>query len=78
MSGKSIKGRPELERASDELGTGDILFVAEWDRATRSMFDGIEIIKRIHARNAYMKVLDKPHHAAGPRFHRLLEGHGRG
>lgn len=25
------------------------------------MFDGIEIIKRIHARGALIKVLDKPH-----------------
>lgn len=35
--------------------------VAEWDRATRSIFDSIEIIKRIHARNAYIKVFDEPH-----------------
>ena len=60
-SGKSIKGRPELEKAIDELGTGDILVVAEWDRATRSMFDGIHIIERINARGALIKVLDKPH-----------------
>jgi DNA invertase Pin-like site-specific DNA recombinase len=56
-----MKNRPELEKAIDQLGTGDILIVAEWDRATRSMFDGIEIIKRIHARGALIKVLDKPH-----------------
>jgi DNA invertase Pin-like site-specific DNA recombinase len=60
-SGKSVKGRPELEKAIDELGTGDILVVAEWDRATRSMFDGIHIIERINARGALIKVLDKPH-----------------
>ena len=60
-SGKSVKNRPELERAIDALGTGDILVVAEWDRATRSMFDGIEIIKRINDRGALIKVLDKPH-----------------
>jgi DNA invertase Pin-like site-specific DNA recombinase len=60
-SGKTTKGRPELERAIDALGTGDILVVAEWDRATRSMFDGIEIIKRINDRGALIKVLDKPH-----------------
>jgi Resolvase, N terminal domain len=56
-----MKNRPELEKAIDQLGTGNILIVAEWDRATRSMFDGIEIIKRIHARGALIKVLDKPH-----------------
>ena len=60
-SGKSVKNRPELERAIDALGTGDILVVAEWDRATRSTFDGIEIIKRINDRGALIKVLDKPH-----------------
>jgi DNA invertase Pin-like site-specific DNA recombinase len=56
-----VKNRPELERAIDALGTGDVLVVAEWDRATRSMFDGIEIIKRINDRGAMIKVLDKPH-----------------
>jgi DNA invertase Pin-like site-specific DNA recombinase len=60
-SGKDIKGRPQLEKAIDLLGTGDTLVVAEWDRATRSMLDGIHIIERIHARGALIKVLDKPH-----------------
>src|SRR5262245_25265534 len=60
-SGKSVKKRPELERAIDQLGTGDVLVVAEWDRATRSMFDGVEIIKRINDRGTLIKVLDKPH-----------------
>jgi hypothetical protein len=36
-SGTSTGGRPQLERAIDALGTGDVLVVAEWDRATRSM-----------------------------------------
>jgi DNA invertase Pin-like site-specific DNA recombinase len=60
-SGKSVKDRPQLEKAIDRLGTGDTLVVAEWDRATRSMLDGIRIIERIHARGALLKVLDKPH-----------------
>ena len=60
-SGKSVKNRPELEKAIDELGTGDVLVVAEWDRATRSMFDGIGLIERIAKRGALIKVLDKPH-----------------
>ena len=60
-SGKDTKGRPELERAIDILGTGDVLVLAEWDRATRSMFDGIAIMQRVHARGAAIKVLDKPH-----------------
>jgi Resolvase, N terminal domain len=56
-----LKHWPELEKAIDMLGTGDILVVAEWDRATRSMFDGIEIIKRVNDRGALIKVLAKPH-----------------
>lgn len=60
-SGKDVKGRPELEAAIDALGKGDVLILAEWDRATRSMFDGIGIMQRVHARGAAIKVLDKPH-----------------
>lgn len=60
-SGKSVKGRPELDKAIADLGSGDVLVLAEWDRATRSMFDGINIMQRVHARGAAIKVLDKPH-----------------
>jgi len=58
-SGKAIKNRPQLERAIDELGTGDTLVLAEWDRATRSMTDGIAVIERVHKRGALVKVLDR-------------------
>ena len=61
VSGKSLRNRPELEKAIDELGTGDTLIVAEWDRATRSMLDGVQLIERINTRGALLKVLDKPH-----------------
>ena len=60
-SGKAIAGRPQLEKALSALGTGDVLIVAEWDRATRSMVDGITIMQRVAARGAFIKVLDKPH-----------------
>lgn len=60
-SGKDVKGRPELEKAIDALGHGDVLVLAEWDRATRSMYDGITIMQRVHARGAAIRVLDKPH-----------------
>lgn len=60
-SGKGVKGRPELEKAIDALGTGDVLVVAEWDRATRSMMDGIAIIQRVAERGATIRVLDKPY-----------------
>ena len=49
------------EKAIDDLGKGDVLVLAEWDRATRSMMDGVRLIERIHARGALIKVLDKPH-----------------
>lgn len=59
-SGKALKGRPQLEKAIDALGTDDVLVVAEWDRATRSMNDGLNIIARVAARSAMVKALDKP------------------
>ena len=59
VSGTSVKGRPQLERAIDALGAGDVFIIAEWDRATRSMIDGIGIIQRIADRGASVKVLDK-------------------
>lgn len=60
-SAKSVKNRPELENAIDRLGSQDVLIVAEWDRATRSMLDGIELMQRVAMRGAAIKVLDKPH-----------------
>lgn len=59
-SAKTVKGRPQLEKAIDSLGTDDVLVIAEWDRATRSMMDGITIIQRVADRGATVKVLDKP------------------
>lgn len=59
VSGKDLRRRPQVERAIDALGTADVLVIAEWDRATRSMQDGITIIDRIHARGAMVKVLDR-------------------
>ncbi len=58
-SAKSVKGRPELEKAIDALGAEDVLVIAEWDRATRSMMDGITIIQRVAERGAAVRVLDK-------------------
>jgi DNA invertase Pin-like site-specific DNA recombinase len=48
-----------------------MLVVAELDRTTRSMMDGVHIIERIHARGAMIKVLDKhtwtsPHPSPAP------------
>lgn len=60
-TGKTLRGRPELEKAIDALGTDYVLVVAEWDRATRSMQDGLSIIQRVADRCALIKVLDKPY-----------------
>src|SRR5712691_13502554 len=46
-SGKSLAGRPQLRKALDSLAPGDELVIAEWDRATRSMWDGLQILKEI-------------------------------
>ena len=58
-SGREGVRRPELERAIEMLGPGDVLVLAEWDRATRSMMDGIRIIERVAARGAMLKALDR-------------------
>jgi DNA invertase Pin-like site-specific DNA recombinase len=58
---KPVEASGKEAAAIDALATGDILVVAEWDRATRSMMDGIAIIDRVLARGALVKVLDKPH-----------------
>jgi DNA invertase Pin-like site-specific DNA recombinase len=58
-SGREGIKRPQLEKAIDALGPGDILVLAEWDRATRSMLDGIRIIERVAARGATLKALDR-------------------
>ncbi len=58
-SGKSTRGRPELDAAIEALQPDDTLIVAEWDRATRSMDDGLVILARINARKATVKALDR-------------------
>ncbi len=58
-SGKSMVGRPALAEALDDLDTGDELVIAEWDRATRSMWDGLQIIKAVIDAGASIKVLDR-------------------
>ena len=57
--GKTLAGRPELAAALDVLDRGDELVIAEWDRATRSMWDGLQIIKSVIDAGAVIKVLDR-------------------
>src|SRR5271155_4835930 len=58
-SGKSMAGRPQLACALDDLDSGDELVIAEWDRATRSMWDGLQTIKAVIDAGAAIKVLDR-------------------
>ncbi len=58
-SGKSMAGRPELALALADLDSGDELVIAEWDRATRSMWDGLQIIKTVIDAGASIRVLDR-------------------
>ena len=37
LSGREGVRRPQLDKAIEALGTGDVLVLAEWDRVTRSM-----------------------------------------
>lgn len=61
-SGKDTHKRPELKRAIANLNQDDILVVAEWDRATRSYIDGLQIMAEIGERGAMIKVLDRQHY----------------
>src|SRR5580658_3038590 len=58
-SGKSMAGRPKLARALADLDAGREFVIAEWDRATRSMWDGLQIIKAVIDAGAAIKVLDR-------------------
>src|SRR5215470_7523456 len=49
-SGKDMRNRPELAKAIDALPTKGVLVLAEWDRATHSLIDGINIMQAVHAR----------------------------
>ena len=58
-SGKSMAGRPELAAALEDIDEGNVFVIAEWDRATRSMWDGLQIIKTVIDAKASVKVLDR-------------------
>jgi DNA invertase Pin-like site-specific DNA recombinase len=58
-TGKTTRNRPQLVRALARLRAGDVFVVAEWDRATRSMMDGLHLMTQIHAKGATIKALDR-------------------
>jgi Resolvase, N terminal domain len=59
VSGKRLASRAQLRKAPDSLAPGDELVIAEWDRATRSMWDGLQILKEIIDAEATIRVLDR-------------------
>lgn len=61
-SGKDTRKRPKLKKAISALNADDVLVVAEWDRATRSYIDGLQIMSEIGERGAMIKVLDREHY----------------
>jgi DNA invertase Pin-like site-specific DNA recombinase len=60
-SGQNTTKRPELKKALAALNENDVFVVAEWDRATRSYTDGLNIMAEIGKRRALAKVLDRPY-----------------
>jgi DNA invertase Pin-like site-specific DNA recombinase len=58
-TGKTMTGRPELAKVLAAIDTGHELVIAEWDRATRSMWDGLQIIKAVIDAGATLRVLDR-------------------
>jgi len=53
----SYDPQPLVSRAA--VGMGAALVIAEWDRATRSMWDGLQILKEIIDAGATIRVLDR-------------------
>lgn len=61
-SGKDTHKRPELKKAITALMPDDVFVVAEWDRATRSYIDGLQIMAEVGEHQAMIKVLDRQHY----------------
>lgn len=59
-SGGSQNGRPELARCLASLGRGDVLVVYKIDRVARSLFDLLEILRRLEKVGATIKSVTEP------------------
>lgn len=53
----SVAERPELDRCLDYIREGDCLVVTKLDRLARSMPDLMQIIKRLEAKGATLRIL---------------------
>jgi hypothetical protein len=60
MMNRALSDIAFSEKPIDALATKGVLVLAEWDRATRSLKDGIHIMEKVHKRGAYIEVLDRP------------------
>ena len=79
-SGKSRIGRPNLAAALASLVPGDVLVLAEWDRCTRSMWDGLQIVKEVIDAGVHSGArlsVARLRHARGPRVPCPVLGDGR-
>jgi len=59
-SGASQRGRPELARCLASLGQGDTLVVYKIDRVARSLFDLLDILRRLDKVGATIKSVTEP------------------
>jgi DNA invertase Pin-like site-specific DNA recombinase len=59
VSGKSTKGRPELQNALDFVPDGDVFVVTKLDRLARSVVDLASIVQKLENKNVDLVVLDQ-------------------
>ncbi|MNV55609.1 DNA-invertase hin [compost metagenome] len=59
-SGASQRGRPELARCISSLTRGDVLVVYKIDRIARSLFDLLDILRRLERVGATIKSVTEP------------------
>lgn len=59
-SGASQRGRPELARCISSIQRGDVLVVYKIDRVARSLFDLLDILRRLEKVGATIKSVTEP------------------
>jgi len=59
-SGASQRGRPELARCIAAIQRGDVLVVYKIDRVARSLFDMLDILRRLEKVGATIKSVTEP------------------
>jgi DNA invertase Pin-like site-specific DNA recombinase len=66
VSGKSLKGRDELETIIQFLQKGDTLVIHKLDRLGRNTRDVLNLVHEIEAKEAHLKVLEPAISTEGP------------